>query len=51
MSEFVSPHGDVISHMNVSSVNVADGGLYRCRAANDRGHADHRVMTYSIELS
>ncbi|KAF2352139.1 Fibronectin type III [Trinorchestia longiramus] len=41
MGQFVSSHGDVISHVNISSVRVADGGLYRCMAQNTAGQVHH----------
>ena len=46
IGQFVSPHHDVISHVNVSSVNVADGGMYRCVATNGEGSVYHEVCIY-----
>lgn len=39
--QYVSAEGDVISHVNISSVHVADGGTYTCTAANTAGEASH----------
>ncbi|XP_050724052.1 cell adhesion molecule Dscam2-like [Eriocheir sinensis] len=39
--QYVSAEGDVISHVNISSVHVADGGAYTCTAANSAGEAAH----------
>ena len=41
MGQYVSAHGDVISHVNVSSVHVADGGTYSCSARNSAGSVSH----------
>ena len=41
MGQYVSSHGDVISHMNISSVQVTDGGTYTCRAQNTAGSVIH----------
>ena len=34
IGQYVTVHGDVISHLNISSVKVEDGGLYGCEATN-----------------
>lgn len=34
-------HGDVISHVNISNVQVEDGGIYQCTASNKVGEAVH----------
>ena len=39
--QYVSSHGDVISHVNISNVRVTDGGLYECRAHNTAGDVRH----------
>ncbi|XP_059489683.1 cell adhesion molecule Dscam2-like isoform X2 [Neocloeon triangulifer] len=39
-----APHGDVISHVNISAVNVEDGGTYECIATNRVGDARHRAQ-------
>ncbi|XP_069972795.1 cell adhesion molecule Dscam1 isoform X4 [Penaeus vannamei] len=39
--QYVSAHGDVISHVNISSVHVTDGGTYSCTAENSAGKVVH----------
>ncbi|KAK3858057.1 hypothetical protein Pcinc_035719, partial [Petrolisthes cinctipes] len=39
--QYVSAQGDVISHVNISAVQVADGGTYTCTAENHAGTARH----------
>ncbi|XP_065334249.1 cell adhesion molecule Dscam2-like isoform X1 [Cloeon dipterum] len=39
-----APHGDVISHVNISAVSVEDGGTYECIAVNRVGDARHRAQ-------
>ena len=34
IGQYVTVHGDVISHLNISESKVADGGLYGCEATN-----------------
>jgi hypothetical protein len=34
IGQYVTVHGDVISHLNISSTKVEDGGLYTCMAVN-----------------
>ncbi|XP_042235913.1 Down syndrome cell adhesion molecule-like protein Dscam2 [Homarus americanus] len=41
--QYVSAHGDVISHVNISSVHVTDGGTYTCSAENSAGSEVHRA--------
>ncbi|CAG9136231.1 unnamed protein product [Plutella xylostella] len=41
ITQFMSPHGDVVSFLNLTSVRPEDGGRYTCRAANSRGSAQH----------
>ena len=41
MGQFMSSHGDVISHVNITSVRVTDGGLYKCQAENSAGQDSH----------
>ena len=41
MGQYVSSHGDVISHVNISSVEVNDGGTYTCTAENSAGTSSH----------
>ena len=37
MTSTVTPDGDVISYVNISSIRVSDGGTYRCTARNRVG--------------
>ncbi|KAK7792151.1 hypothetical protein R5R35_000418 [Gryllus longicercus] len=39
--QYVTVHGDVISHVNISQVIVEDGGEYTCTAENRAGKAAH----------
>ncbi|XP_066948108.1 cell adhesion molecule Dscam2-like isoform X4 [Macrobrachium rosenbergii] len=39
--QYVSAHGDVISHVNISMVHVTDGGTYTCTAENSAGKVSH----------
>ncbi|XP_071517137.1 cell adhesion molecule Dscam2-like [Panulirus ornatus] len=39
--QYVSAHGDVISHVNISTVHVTDGGTYTCWAENSAGRVVH----------
>ena len=52
MGQYVTLHGDVISHVNISSVKVEDGGEYSCIAVNRAGNQIHaaRLNVYG-ELS
>ncbi len=34
IGQYVTVHGDVISHLNISQSKVEDGGLYGCEATN-----------------
>ena len=41
MGQYVTVHGEVISHVNISRTVVEDGGLYSCSATNRAGSAAH----------
>nr|XP_026487100.1 Down syndrome cell adhesion molecule-like protein Dscam2 [Vanessa tameamea] len=41
VSQFMSPNGDVVSYLNITSVRPEDGGRYICRAHNTRGAVEH----------
>lgn len=43
IGQYLTIHGDVISHVNVSSVSVEDGGEYSCTAENRAGQETHRA--------
>jgi hypothetical protein len=44
IGQYVPSHGDVISHVNISSVRVEDGGTYQCTAFNRVGEASHSAQ-------
>ena len=41
VGQYVTVHGEVVSHVNISQVSVQDGGLYQCQASNRAGSAGH----------
>ncbi|XP_049798773.1 Down syndrome cell adhesion molecule-like protein Dscam2 [Schistocerca nitens] len=43
IGQYVDQRGDVISHVNISSVRVQDGGLYSCSATNSMGTVFHEA--------
>ncbi|XP_076235762.1 cell adhesion molecule Dscam2 [Calliopsis andreniformis] len=50
IGQYVTVHGDVISHVNISVVHVEDGGEYRCTAANrvSKVHHSARLNIYGL---
>lgn len=39
--DYVSLNGDVVSYVNISSVQVGDSGLYTCSGSNSAGSVSH----------
>ena len=52
IGQYLSSSGEVISHLNISSLHSSDGGLYKCRAENSVGRAEHqaRVNVYGQSI-
>lgn len=52
IGQYVTVHGDVISHVNISHVMVEDGGEYTCNAENRAGRTSHsaRLNVYGMCL-
>ncbi|XP_031785647.1 Down syndrome cell adhesion molecule-like protein Dscam2 isoform X3 [Nasonia vitripennis] len=50
IGQYVTVHGDVISHVNISHVVVEDGGEYSCTAENRAGKVTHaaRLNVYGL---
>ena len=44
IGQYVTVHGDVISHVNISRVAVEDGGVYTCTVNNRAGYDQHSAM-------
>ncbi|GAB6027495.1 Down syndrome cell adhesion molecule-like protein 1 [Chamberlinius hualienensis] len=42
-TEFMDAKGDVVSHINISSTQVEDGGEYACQASNRAGQIKHKA--------
>jgi hypothetical protein len=51
IGQYVTVHGDVISHVNITRVVVEDGGEYSCTAENRAGKVTHaaRLNVYGKE--
>jgi hypothetical protein len=41
IGQYVTIHGDVVSHVNISRVRVEDGGQYTCAVSNRAGEMEH----------
>ncbi|XP_046143887.1 Down syndrome cell adhesion molecule-like protein Dscam2 isoform X7 [Osmia bicornis bicornis] len=50
IGQYVTVHGDVISHVNISVVHVEDGGEYQCTASNRMAKVHHsaRLNIYGL---
>lgn len=50
IGQYVTVNGDVVSHLNITSIHTNDGGLYRCMASSKVGSADHsaRINVYGL---
>lgn len=51
IGQYVTVHGDVISHVNITHVMVEDGGEYSCKAENRAGKTKHsaRLNIYGLQ--
>ncbi|VVC39650.1 Hypothetical protein CINCED_3A005038 [Cinara cedri] len=41
IGQYVTLHGDIVSHLNITQVSVEDGGEYTCTASNRAGTTSH----------
>ncbi|XP_035788176.1 Down syndrome cell adhesion molecule-like protein Dscam2 isoform X33 [Anopheles albimanus] len=41
VGQYVTVNGDVVSHLNITSIHSNDGGLYKCIASSKVGVAEH----------
>lgn len=41
VGQYVTEIGDVVSHLNITKVQVEDGGLYECIVSNRAGQVSH----------
>ncbi|XP_058830703.1 cell adhesion molecule Dscam2 isoform X48 [Topomyia yanbarensis] len=41
VGQYVTVNGDVVSHLNISTIHSNDGGLYKCIASSKVGVAEH----------
>lgn len=50
VGQYVTVNGDVVSHLNVTSIQTNDGGVYKCIATSKVGNAEHagRISVYGL---
>lgn len=41
IADYVDEEGSIISHLNISSISVEDGGIYSCEAVNEISRKKH----------
>ncbi|XP_050537388.1 cell adhesion molecule Dscam2 isoform X2 [Daktulosphaira vitifoliae] len=41
IGQYVTLHGDIVSHLNITQVSVEDGGEYTCSSTNRAGSTSH----------
>lgn len=44
IADYVDEEGSIISHLNVSSITIEDGGLYSCEAVNEVSSKKHTAL-------
>lgn len=44
IADYVDEEGSIISHLNISSISVEDGGLYSCEAVNEISSKRHTAL-------
>ena len=44
IADYVDEEGSIISHLNISSISVEDGGLYSCEAVNEISSKKHTAL-------
>ena len=50
VGQYVTVNGEVVSHLNISSIHTNDGGLYSCIASSTVGSVRHsaRLNVYGL---